>query len=286
MSAMIKIKHKTTGKVLWTVDADTLKGADLIFLNFKGAGMSGLDLSGADLFGANMRGANMRGANMSLCDLSECDLRECNLSEADLRGANMRGANMSGANMRGANMRGANMSLCDLSECDLRECNLSEADLRSENMRGANMSECDLSECNLIGANMRGANMRGANLRGANMIGANMRGANLTGVKIDDDIPVVPNIDKAILAAVTEDGQSLDMGDWHTCSTTHCRAGWAIHLAGDAGYALAWKVGSAVAGTLIYLASRPGKNTPDFYCTNEEAMADLIACAAEKEVVP
>ena len=32
-----------------------------------------------------------------------------------------------------------------------------------------------------------------------------------------------------------EDGGKLDMSTWHRCGTTHCRAGWAITLAGAAG---------------------------------------------------
>ncbi len=66
---MIKIRHKITGDVLHTVDADTLAGANL---------------SGADLSGANLRGANLRGA----------DLRGANLRGADLRGADLSGSNL------------------------------------------------------------------------------------------------------------------------------------------------------------------------------------------------
>ena len=110
---------------------------------------------------------------------------------------------------------------------------------------------------------------------------ANLTGADLTGAKVGNDIPTVPNIDAAILSAVTAEGQFLQMDNWHTCETTHCRAGWAVVLAGKPGRELEKKIGPANAGTLIYLASRPGKNAPDFYASNEDAMADLIACAAK-----
>ncbi len=115
-----------------------------------------------------------------------------------------------------------------------------------------------------------GDSLRGANLSGADLIGANLHGAN---------IPVIPNIDRAILAAVQSPGCALDMAMWHTCETTHCRAGWAIHLAGDAGRALEAKLGSATAGSLIYAVSRPDKRIPDFYASTEAAMADLIDSA-------
>jgi uncharacterized protein YjbI with pentapeptide repeats len=124
--------------------------------------------------------------------------------------------------------------------------------------------------------NPAGAVPKRADLRGANLRCADLRGADLR------DVPIVPNIDSAILAAIEKAGCSLEMRSWHTCETTHCRAGWAITLAGEAGKLLEDRVGSSVAGVLIYAASRPGKPIPDFYTTNDEALADLRACAAEE----
>ena len=92
-------------------------------------------------------------------------------------------------------------------------------------------------------------------------------------------MPVIPNIDTSILVAI-EAGGSLDMKAWHTCQTTHCRAGWAITLAGEAGAKLEAEMGPAAAGALIYAASRPDQPVPDFYATDADAMADLRACAA------
>jgi hypothetical protein len=65
------------------------------------------------------------------------------------------------------------------------------------------------------------------------------------------------------------------------CGTTHCRAGWAIHLAGREGYDLERRTSSYLAGRLIYEASRPGVACPNFFAPNEDAMADLRKCAAE-----
>ena len=89
----------------------------------------------------------------------------------------------------------------------------------------------------------------------------------------------MPDIDATILDAVRRKDCALNMQAWHTCDTTHCRAGWAIHLAGDAGYALEKRYGPDAAGALIYAASRPGKPVPDFYCEDDAAMADIEACA-------
>lgn len=119
----------------------------------------------------------------------------------------------------------------------------------------------------------------GADLRGAHLIGADLGGADLGGVAA----PVVPHIDAQILAASQRPGCALDMREWHggdACGTTHCRAGWAITLAGPAGRALEERFGPSVAGALIYAVSRPGQRVPDFYASTEEALADLEAGAA------
>ena len=70
------IKHRYTGDVLLTIDADTLRGA-----NLGGANLRCADLFDADLFDANLRYANLGGA----------DLRYANLGGADLRYANLDG---------------------------------------------------------------------------------------------------------------------------------------------------------------------------------------------------
>jgi hypothetical protein len=68
------------------------------------------------------------------------------------------------------------------------------------------------------------------------------------------------------------------MRDWHVCETTHCRAGWAILLAGKAGYELEAKLGSAeLAGVAIYRASTG--RVPYFFDTTERALADIRRCA-------
>ena len=98
---------------------------------------------------------------------------------------------------------------------------------------------------------------------------------------------MIPAIDAKILAAVTARPGSLDMAHWHgaddagpSCETTHCRAGWAVHLAGEAGYALERRFDAAYAGRIIYLAS--AGYCPDFYTDNKSAMEDIKARAAEQ----
>mgnify|MGYP003455648224 CR=1 FL=1 len=174
------------------------------------------------------------------------NLSDANLSDANLYGADLRGANLYGANLSGANLSGANLSYA----------NLYGADLRGANLYGAN-----LSRANLYGANLTDSNLRGANLSVADLSGAK----GLSQIEAFD-------INKALAAACAEKG-ALKMSSWHTCETTHCRAGWAVVLHPQ-GKELEEKYGTNAAGALIYNAC--AGFVPNFYASDEDAMADII----------
>ena len=99
--------------------------------------------------------------------------------------------------------------------------------------------------------------------------------------RLNAHVPLVDDLDQRMLGAV-ESG-ALDMRNWH-CGTTHCRAGWAITFGGDAGKKLESLVGPETAARLIYEAST-GRAAPDFYASNEDAIADIRRCAGV-EVTP
>src|SRR5574343_242928 len=105
---MIEIKT-FNGEVIFTLDAESLRKADLHGANLYRADLRGTNLYRADLRGtnlsrANLSGANLRGANLSRADLYRADLRGANLYGANLYEANLYGADLSGANLRGANL--------------------------------------------------------------------------------------------------------------------------------------------------------------------------------------
>lgn len=106
----MKIKHRYTGTVLHTVDADTLTWVDLTEANLSGAGLRVANLTGAYLTGADLYGADLYGAELSGADLTR----------ADLTGADLTGANLTGAYLRGAYLTAANLTGADLSRADLR----------------------------------------------------------------------------------------------------------------------------------------------------------------------
>jgi hypothetical protein len=100
------------------------------------------------------------------------------------------------------------------------------------------------------------------------------------------DVPVIENIHQKVYEASSQPN-ALNMSDWHTCETTHCRAGWVEFLAGEAGKNLFDKTKDHVfTGMQIYKASSPIRVSPvRFFESNEEAMADMKRCAEEEKAL-
>lgn len=92
-------------------------------------------------------------------------------------------------------------------------------------------------------------------------------------------IPTIKNIHQAILTA-TSTKSSLNMNEWHTCDTTHCRAGWVVFLAGEVGLTLEEQTSTQFAASQIYKKSSDIRVSPvRFYETDNEAMEDIKRCA-------
>jgi len=131
------------------------------------------------------------------------------------------------------------------------------------------------NRADLSSAVLSGAVLSSAVLSGADLSSADLRDAVLSGA---DWIPIIPNIHSSVYAAASAEG-ALNMGGWHTdgfCGTTHCRAGWVTHLAGDAGRVMDGIMGTAAAAALIYAKSDPQmERVPSFYASNEAALADM-----------
>ena len=132
-----------------------------------------------------------------------------------------------------------------MSGADLSGADLSGADLSGAVLSGAVLSGADLSRAVLSGAVLSRADLSGAVLSGADVSGVDVSGAILSGV------PFVENIDAKMLAAIEANKKAgtngLKMESWHGkervdetnwCQTTHCRAGYAICLAGKEGFEL------------------------------------------------
>jgi uncharacterized protein YjbI with pentapeptide repeats len=184
------------------------------------------------------------------------------------------------ADLTGADLTGADLTRAVLTRAVLTDAVLTRAVLTDAVLTDADLTRADLTGADLTRAVLTRAVLTRAVLTDAVLTRAVLTRAVLTGA-VGVTAPVIPDIDAAILKAI-RDGGALDMGTWHVCETTHCRAGWAITLAGLPGKMLEDRIGPAAAGALIYAASRPGKPVPDFYAGNNEATADLEACAASR----
>ena len=182
---------------------------------------------------------------------------------------------LNGEGGRRANLTDAMLSRANLTDAILTRANLTDAILTRANLTRANLTGADLTGANLTDAILTGADLTGADLTDAILTRANLTRANLT------DAPFkIDRIHQKVYNAASAEG-ALDMTSWHnSCGTAHCRAGWVVTLAGDAGRTLEWVYGTPAAAALIYVASDPdiGK-MPDFYCNNETALADMKARA-------
>jgi hypothetical protein len=85
---------------------------------------------------------------------------------------------------------------------------------------------------------------------------------------------VIEGIHQKVYEAASKPG-CLVMDSWHSCETTHCRAGWVVHLAGEAGYALEKKTSPLFAALQIYKASGYPISPVRFFDSNEKALEDM-----------
>jgi hypothetical protein len=93
------------------------------------------------------------------------------------------------------------------------------------------------------------------------------------------EAPIIPRIHSAVLEAASQP-DALNMGIWHTCETTHCRAGWVVTLAGEEGKKLERQTSAQFAAMQIYKASSDIRVPPTrFFESDEEAMKDMRRCA-------
>lgn len=93
------------------------------------------------------------------------------------------------------------------------------------------------------------------------------------------NVPLVQNIHQSVFNAASAE-TALDMNNCHVCETTHCRAGWVVHLAGKAGYELEKLTSTVFAAMAIYNKSSDIKVPLHmFYVDNDESLADMKRCA-------
>jgi hypothetical protein len=235
--------------------------------------------------------AKQMGYAVKVAYLADANLADANLAGAYLAGAYLAGANLADADLAGADLAGANLAGANLADADLAGAYLADANLADANLAGAYLADAYLADADLAGAYLAGADL--ADLAGALNLPPNdgrlteklpvaERYARRRAAfrERNPQVPVIDALDVKILQAL-QSGGALKMDAWHTCETTHCRAGWAVYLAGSAGNELEKKYGSQRAGYMIYMASTG--RVPYFFASNETALADIREQAAMKQ---
>jgi len=156
--------------------------------------------------------------------------------------------------------------------------NKSSRDQRGEAIKKAIKEKLNLSGSDLRDSDLSGSDLSGSDLRDSNLSGSDLRDSNLRGV------PFIKDIHQTVYSAASVPPEALDMSTWHKCETTHCRAGWVVTLAGEGGKALEWAMGTAAAAAIIYIKSDPKiEKIPNFYASNEDALADMKRLAKKEK---
>ena len=201
-----------------------------------------------------------------------------NLARANLAGADLGGANLARAYLAGAYLAGAYLAGADLAGANLADANLADAYLAGANLAGANLARAYLAGATGLPPHVPLADPPEPYVRPttpAQILAAQRERARRFRER-HPEVPVVEHLDAKILDAC-QGGALLDMSTWH-CGTTHCRAGFATVLAGEAGATLEREHGTQYAATLIYRASTG--RVPHFFATKKRALEDLRRCAA------
>lgn len=183
------------------------------------------------------------------------------------------------ATLTGSDFRNAQLDQASFAHAELYGSNFTKASLRGTQFRFA-----DLGLCNFTNADLRGADLSQARFR-ANTV---LTFANMEGTKLPGGVPVVRYLDARILSAISSDLRQLQTQtnhERHPWGVSHSRAGWAVVLAGEAGFNLEATVGTDIAAALIYAASRPTMAIPHFGASKTQVLADLRRCAAETVAV-
>ena len=91
---------------------------------------------------------------------------------------------------------------------------------------------------------------------------------------LGEQLENIENIDNKVLSILEKEENELNMSAWHTCDTTHCRAGWEITIHPQ-GKELEKYFGSWMAGTIVHNKSHD--NFVDYFASEDEVMEELRA---------
>ena len=220
-----------------------------------------------------------------------------------LAGATLADLRIARVNLTGATLMELRIAQVDLTGATLADLQDAGIDLRREpldalvgehiDLRGVPWADLADAQVDLTDTTLAELADAGIDLRGVTVADLGEAMVDLHGVTLADltaagiqplpaDVPVVPDLHRQMAEAVGTAGEHLAMRDWHDpCGTVHCRAGWAVELAGEAGWNLQRRYGSTpTAATMIYLASDPDYPLPSWYQSDDAALASIQEAAS------
>jgi Pentapeptide repeats (8 copies) len=157
-------------------------------------------------------------------------------------------------------------------DLDLRDLDFTS----TEDWESQSFANCDLRGCCFRGLDLRGGDFEGCKLDGADFTHAQIKGCHFTRSSVQGVIglPVFSDAPERLraVAEIIRDGKGeLDMDVWHYCSTSHCIAGWGIHLAGAKGALMEEEHGPSTAGLMLLGVEA----ATHFFDDNEDGLAFL-----------
>ncbi|MES2460515.1 MAG: pentapeptide repeat-containing protein [Armatimonadota bacterium] len=141
----IQIRHRVTGAVLLTVEAESLAGLELEAEDPAEINLNGADLAGADLSGVCFERVSLAGADLGGVNLSDSTLLHVTINEANLQGANLAGCTLTFADVMRANLRGANLVAAILCHVALDGTDMRDVDARAARFGDIRMIGTDIT---------------------------------------------------------------------------------------------------------------------------------------------
>ena len=221
---MVEIRHRETGRVLETIEGESLVGADLRDMRLNGADLRGVDLRRANLESSDLLGADLSGADLTDAILVGAHLKGARLSQANLTRARLgsehpsRAALLNGADLSHATLLGADLRNTEARLANLQGANLANSDMRGADFNGANLChvmapKALFIKCNLRETNLCGADLRDSHLNDANLVRASLHDADLSSTYpggftvINDAYNANPRSTEAAILTLSEMGR-------------------------------------------------------------------------------
>lgn len=186
ISAMLAAQKYTKNRSGGQQVVGFIKAASGLFINLRGANLSGLDFPNCNhyLKFANLKNANLSKLSLIAADLAETELTNANLSDADLKAAKLTEAHLENACLQNAHLEVADLTKSCLENANLQNTHLEGVDLTAANLKNAHLENAHLEGAKLEYAHLEYANFENAVLKSVHMQHSHLENAILSNAKL------------------------------------------------------------------------------------------------------